>query len=67
MNVLNYMLATYVTENTIYLTGGINKNLSDISPSAYIYNPEATTFQKLPDMVQERYTHFGLLMDKRLY
>jgi len=60
MTVLNYMNCIYINENTIYLTGGINKQLNNISNKATIYNPEAGTFQVLPSMIQARYTHFGV-------
>lgn len=41
MKVLNYMLAIYINETTIYVTGGITRNLNDITKAAYIFNPKA--------------------------
>ncbi len=67
MKVLNYMNCIYINENTIYLTGGINKGLNEIATEAKIYNPEAGTFQALPSMIQPRYTHFGVFFENKLY
>ena len=67
MKVLNYMNCIYINENTIYLTGGINKGLNEIATEAKIYNPEAGTFQALPSMIQPRYTHFGVFFENKLF
>jgi len=51
MKVLNYMQIMYINEETIYVTGGINKELNKISAKAYVYNAKFSTCELLPDMI----------------
>ena len=67
MIVLNYMHALYVNKETIYVSGGISKDLKKIQGEAYIYNPVFSTVQKLPAMKQARYTHVGILYKDKYY
>ena len=57
----------FVDEHTIYVTGGINKKLNDISKEFYIYNPTENTACRMPDLHQIRYTHMSILADNKLF
>lgn len=56
-----------VSPTEIYLTGGINKALNDISNKAMLYNPQNNTCKVLPDMINIRYTHAMAYVKGRLY
>ena len=61
------MHVLYHNENTLYITGGIDKEKKVISNKAYIFNPETGEVEELPPMHQIRYMHFGIKFKNKLY
>jgi hypothetical protein len=54
-------------EDTIYIAGGINKNLSKINSNFFVFRPKNHSIEKLPDMNQIRYTFPLVYHDNRVY
>ena len=67
MEIFNYMQAIKINEETIFMTGGIDRSLKFIQAKAYIYNPLLNSTQNLPNMGQKRYSHSSLFHNSRLY
>jgi len=62
-----YSMAQGLPNGSVILTGGINKFLNTIVPTAFWYEPVTNTARTLPNMDQPRYTHSMAYMDGQVY
>ena len=57
MTIWCYSALVHVSEDIIFVTGGINEKYNSISKEVYLYNPVLNIATKLADMHDIRYTH----------
>jgi len=67
LHLVGYSMATALPNGKIIITGGINKYLNIIVPTAFWYDPITNTARVLKDMEQPRYTHTVAYLDGEVY
>lgn len=63
----NYSGVVKKDDDTIYIAGGINKNLTKINNKFYRFKPKSQIFEELPSMHEIRYTFPLVYHDNRVY
>ncbi|EAR91022.2 kelch motif protein (macronuclear) [Tetrahymena thermophila SB210] len=67
MKIFDYMGVIKVSNNLIYLSGGINKQKNHISDELIEYNPITNSYSYLSSMKNSRYTHCLTFKNGKLY
>ncbi|EAR99083.1 kelch motif protein (macronuclear) [Tetrahymena thermophila SB210] len=67
VSIYNYTLCLQIDDENIFICGGINQELTEIQNETYIFNIKTLQFQKQQDLVTSRYTHFGLIHQRKVY
>ncbi|KAL4507197.1 hypothetical protein ABPG72_001990 [Tetrahymena utriculariae] len=66
-SIYNYTLCLQLDDENIFICGGINQELTEIQNDTYIFNVKTLQFQKQQNLVTSRYTHFGLIHQRKVY
>lgn len=67
LKLLTYMSSCRINENQIFLGGGINSTLTEISKACYIYNVQTNEVTPLPEMNYFRYAFGCVCRDNQVY
>jgi hypothetical protein len=67
LKLYHHSVQVCLSPNLIFITGGINSDYSEVSSECYCYHPESDIFERLPDMLEYRYTHISTYFRGILY
>lgn len=62
-----YQTMVYLSQNHIFVMGGLDVEYAKISKSAQLWDPVQCTVEPLPDMLEEKYIAMGTYFQGRLY